>query len=241
MRFYLFLTLIFLFSLLSGCASSDVSREAASNVDMGVQNANNLVSNAANSSFNETYQNSSQATKGAVIGGAAGAVVGGLSSGIGIMPGLAGGVILGASYGSYFDSRTTLKDKLENRGVTLVELGDQILIMIPSSRLFNGMSDVVTPQAYTNLGLIAQYINNFTKMTVKIAAYTNDTGSKRVDLALSEQQAQSVAKVLLAKGVDARVLYAVGYGGTNLVEKNTLDWDDSDNYRIEITLEKLHA
>jgi outer membrane protein OmpA-like peptidoglycan-associated protein len=239
-RLYLLSTLIFFFTLLSGCASSDVSREAASNVDMGVQNANNLASNAASSSFSESYQNSSQASKGAVIGGATGAVAGGLS-GIGVFPGLAGGVILGASYGSYLDSRTTLKDKLENRGITVVELGDQILIMIPSSRLFEGMSYDVTPQAYSNLGLVAKYINGFTKMTVRVAAFTNDTGSSRVALALSEQQAQSVAKALLANGVDARVLYSVGYGGTRLVDKNTSEWDENDNYRVEITLEKLYV
>ena len=74
MRFYLLSTLIFFFSLLTGCASSDVSREAASNVDMGVQNANNLVNNASSSSFTETYQNSSQTAKCAVLGGAAGDV-----------------------------------------------------------------------------------------------------------------------------------------------------------------------
>jgi outer membrane protein OmpA-like peptidoglycan-associated protein len=199
-----------------------------------------MANNAANSSFTETYQNSSQTAKGAVIGGVAGAAAGGLS-GIGVLPGLAGGVIIGASYGSYFDSQTTLKDKLENRGITMVELGDQVLIVIPTSRLFNGMGDTVTPQANANLRLVAQYINSFTKMTVKVSAYTNDTGSRRVDLALSEQQAQSVAKALLANGVDARILYAVGYGGTNLVEKNTTEWDGSNNYRIEITLEKLYV
>ena len=228
---------ILLGSLLFGCASSHVTREAASNMDMGVQNVNNMVNNASDSSLSETYQNSSQTAKGAVIGGAAGAVLGAMSSSIGVLPGLAGGLILGASYGMYFDSMTTLKDKLENRGVIIVELGDQILIVIPSSRLFQAMSSDIKSQSYCTLKLVAQYVNGFTKMTVKVAAFTNDTGSKRVDLALSEQQAHSVAKALLASGVDARVVYAVGYGGTHFVERNSQDWDESDNYRIEITLE----
>ena len=77
-------------------------------------------------------------------------------------------------------------------------------------------------------------------MMVKVSAYTDDTGSRTIDLNLSKQQAQQVAKALLATGIDARLLYADGYGGTNLVRANTMDWD-TDNYRIEITLEKLYV
>lgn len=226
--------------LMYGCASSPASRTAASNVDMGVQNAKNLTSGVGNNnSLTQTYQNSSQTTKGALLGGAAGAVTGSFVSGVGTLVGTAGGAILGASYGAYIDSLTTIQDKLENRGVTVVELGDQILIIIPSSQLFTYLSSQLQPQAYSTIDLVAQYINSYTKMLVKVGGYTNDTGSSRVDLALSQQQAKTVAKTLVAYNVDARVLYAEGYGGTNLVERNSLDWDSSDNYRIEITLEKL--
>jgi len=148
---------------------------------------------------------------------------------------------LGGSYGAYIDSTTTLQDKLINRGVNVIVLGDQVLIVIPSSKLFQAMTGELKPQAYSTLNLVAQYMNGFTKSSVKVAAYTNDTGSKRVDLALSEEQAQRVAKTLMSNGVDTRILYSVGYGGTHLVERNSLDWDDSDNYRIEITMEKLYG
>ena len=101
------------------------------------------------------------------------------------------------------------------------------------------MSDQLQPRSYTTVELLAEYINSFDKTLVKVAGYTNDTGSSRVDLALSKQQAQTLAKALTSYHVDARVLYAEGYGGTHLVEPNSLDWDNSENYRIEITLEKL--
>lgn len=225
---------------LCACASSDVSREAASNMDMGVQNAKNLYNNATEGNIADSYQNASQATKGAIIGGTAGAVTGGLSSGIGVFHGAAIGAILGAAYGSYIDSTTTLDDRLENRGANIVVLGDQILIVLPSARLFNPMTSTLKAQAYSTLYLVAQYINQYTKMLVKVSAYTDASGTSSADLALSQQQAERVAKILLASGVDARVLYATGYGGTRLVTKNTMNWD-TDNYRIEITLEKLYV
>jgi len=233
-----FLLFLLMSLILSGCASSDVSRDAAANVDLGVQNARNLIS--TDGSIADTYQNANQATKGAILGGTAGAVTGALVSPIGVLPGAAAGVIFGASYGSYIDSNMSLQDQLENRGATIVVLGDQILVVIPSARLFDAWTSTLKPQAYSTLRLVSRFINGYTKMLVKVSAYTSDTGSSSVDLALSQQQADAVSKTLLASGIDARLLYAVGQGSSHLVMKNTGEWD-SDNYRIEITLEKLYV
>lgn len=234
---------LLLFNILSftlfGCASSEVSRDAAANMDMGVKNAKGFFSGDTN--IDDSYGNASQATKGALLGGAAGAITGGLSSAVGMVPGTAVGAILGASYGSYIDSKTTLRDRLDNRGANVIVLGDQILIVIPSARLFEPMTANLKPQAYDTLQLVANYINQYTTMLVKVSAYTASSGSPSGDLALSSDEAQQVSKALQLSGVNARVLYAEGYGGTHLVTNNASGWDESDNYRIEITLEKLYV
>ncbi|HEX4044923.1 MAG TPA: OmpA family protein [Gammaproteobacteria bacterium] len=234
--------LLVMLAILTGCASSNVTRDVTANVDTGVQNVKNIADNAANSNFADSYQNTSQATKGAILGGAAGAITGAFYAGsIGVIPGAATGLILGASYGSYIDANTSLRDQLENRGVNLVELGDQILIVVPSARLFFPQTANIKPQAYSTLNMLVQYINQYTKTLVKVAGYTSASGSPEIDLALSQQQAKHVAKFLLVSGVDARILFAEGYGGSRLIAKNSLNWDSSDNYRIEITLEKLYV
>ncbi len=238
MRIFLLLT-CFLF--LSACASSNVSREAASNVDMGVQNAKNLGDQLMAHNLADSYQNSSQATKGAILGGVAGAATGAAFTGsIGVIPGTAIGIIAGASYGSYIDANTTLRDRLINRGANIIVLGDQILIVIPSARLFDPMTATLKPHAYSTLGMVSQYINQYTKMMVKVTAYTGCGSSDEVNMALSKQEADNVAKVLLASGVDARILYSEGAGSSRLVTADRNNWD-SDNYRIEITLEKLYV
>lgn len=240
------LLLIVSFFIVS-CASSDVSRDVASNVDVGVQNAKNLASSAEEGSFGDTYQNTSQAVKGAVIGGAVGGVVGATtlvatsSTSIGLVPGVAIGAILGAAYGTYLETNMTLADRLENRGVNVVVLGDQILIVIPSSRIFQALSPTIKPSAYSTLDLVAQYINNYTKMLVKISAYTNFSGSNAADLSLSCEQANAIQHYFTADGLNARLIYAEGYGGTRLVQKNNQVWYGNDNYRIEITLEKQYV
>jgi len=162
-----------------------------------------------------------------------------MANGVGALPGVAVGLIFGASYGAYIDANINLKDRLENRGVNIVELGDQVLIVVPSSRLFMSESSVIRPEAFITLDLVTEYLNRYTKMLVKVAAYTDNSGSKRVDLCISEQQAQSVAKFFMLNGLDARLLYAAGYGGSRLITRNS--GEGSDNNRIEITLEKLYV
>ncbi len=233
---------VFLLSIISiglfSCASSNVSRTAAANVDKGSNNAQKLGDDLTGGDIVDSYQNSSQMAKGALLGGAAGAVVGAATTSVGFLPGLAVGTVFGASYGSYIDSETTLADQLLNRDVNVIELGDQLMVVVPSSRIFDGQSDKIKPTAYTTLNLIATYINSHTTELVKIAAYTDDIGTPSRNVALTRMQAKSVEKYLVATGVNTRVLYAEGYGGTNLIAKNTAEWGSSDNYRIEITMEK---
>jgi outer membrane lipoprotein SlyB len=226
--------------ILCGCASSNVSRDVSSNIDQGVENTKDRIDNTLNGSIADSYQNSSQTAKGALIGGAAGGVAGAFSS-AGFIPGVLVGSIFGASYGAYIDSNATIEDQLQNRGATIVVLGDHVLIVLPSARIFRAMTPRIKPDAYSTLALVTRYINSYTKMTVKISAFTNDIPSKDVALALSQEQAESISKFLTASGVDARLLYAVGYGGANLVQRNACDWADNDNYRIEITMEKEYG
>src|SRR3990167_1212714 len=222
---------------LSGCASSGVARETASQVDQGYQHTQDMVEGATDTNIGDSYGNASQGTKGALLGGAAGAIAGGLVSGVGVLPGAEEGAIFGAAYGSYIDRYTTLQDQLENRGVNIIVLGDQIRLVLPSAPLFNPMTATLRPHAYSTLYMVARYLRQYTKISVQVAAYTDATGPTRVSLELSKDQANSVMKFLSSTGVNARVLYAVGYGGTHLIAKNSPEWDTSDNYRIEITLE----
>ena len=226
---------------LAGCATSPASREAAANVDKGMLNAQTLAQSIADGNTEDNFINASQTSKGALLGGTAGAITGVLTSGIGFWPGTATGMLLGASYGQYLDQTMSLGDALQNRGVEAIELGDQILVMVPSSRIFQPYTSSIKPQGYSTLALIARYVNSFDKMLVKVTAYTNDSGSSRLDMALTRQQANHVARAMQSFGLDARLLYAEGKGSQNLVANRAYSWRSSDNYRIEITLEKLHV
>lgn len=230
------LIIVLCFGLIS-CASSNVSRDVAAQVDKTFYNSGlgddpNVV---------DSFYNSSQATKGTIIGGTAGAVTGMMSSGLALVPATATGMILGASYGRYLDANMSLEDELANRGVMVIVLGDQVLIVIPSELLFYNYSTKIKGSAYSTLYLVGQFINRFYKISLKIAAYTSRTGSTYADQTLSQRQAEKIGKFFTASGVNARIIYAEGYGGTHLVDKNLMRWNVNDNYRVEISFEKLYV
>lgn len=240
-QFLLVALMLVAFALLSGCAASNVSRDSASKVDMGFDNAKKLGDNAMNGDVAESYQNAGQAAKGGILGGAAGGTLGAVTSGVGAIPGAIAGAIFGATYGSYIDSESTLGDELINRGAIVVDLGDHVLVVVQSARLFQSMTARLKPQGRSTLNLLTKFINKYTTQLVKISSYTDDIGSKKVNLALSKEQARTVERYLAENGVNSRVIFAEGFGATNLVTKNTDEWGHSDNYRIEITMTKSYT
>ncbi|MHB1946492.1 MAG: OmpA family protein [Gammaproteobacteria bacterium] len=236
-KLFLFLFILTTISL-QGCAYSDLARRTTGGIDETYSSISSSVSTLGKGNLTDSYQNTSQTTKGVLIGGVTGGVVGGLTT-IGVVGGFATGAILGGSLGAYIDAHTSLADRLKNRGAKVFVLGDQVLIVIPSNRLFYTRSASIRYPDYSTLDAIVELIGHYTNISVKVAAYTNATGPEQVDLALSKQQANSVAKYLWKRGISTRLLYAEGYGGTHLVTRNSLDWNCNENYRIEITLEKL--
>jgi len=223
---------------LQGCASSAASRGASHQTDQAYLDARYQLTHQADG-LRDGYQNSSQTTKGVLIGGVVGGAAGGATSGgVGIAPGIGLGAIFGGAIGAYIDSHTTLQDKLQNRGVIVITLGDQVLIVVPSAVIFYPMSSNLLPAAYGTLDLVRIFINQMPNMSVKVAGYTSAIEPRDVSFTLSRQQAQKVVRFLWNRGIDTRLLFAEGYGGSKLVSPNTLNWG-SDNYRIEITLEQL--
>jgi len=220
--------------LLTSCASSDLQRSGAYTIDTKYHDL--TTTHISENNPVDAYQNSNQVARGAIVGGIAGGVTGLATSGLGILPGAAGGAFVGSVLGAYVNNQTNLMDQLENRGVKTVVLGDQILIVMSSDRIFHAFSPNIRLQAYSTLDMVAQFINKFTSMSVKVSAFTNKSLPCAIAQAVTQQQANAVMKYLWGR-VNTRLLTAQGYGGTHLVESNALVW--GDNYRIEITLEKL--
>ena len=240
-RGFLFILVSFLSFALFGCASSTVSRGGANQIDSVYNNGNAVLAHTGDNDPAEAYQIAPQTTKGILLGATAGAVAGAAATGsTGILPGIAGGAVLGGVLGAYVDYHTTMRDQLENRGVHVLVLGDQVKLIWPSEQIFIGMTPDITYQGYSTLDAIARYINMYKTELVKVEAYTNDTGTDQINCTVSQQQAVAIERYLWPK-LNTRIVTAKGRGGHHLLEANNPNWGEGINYRIEITLEKLPA
>ena len=228
-----FLLIVFL----QGCASSNLSRGASGDIHDVYQNAVDSIDGNA-ISVDESYQGTSQTTKGVMLGAATGGVSGGLAFGSSaIIPGAIGGAIFGGALGAFIDDNTTLEDKIINRGNKVIILGDQILIVLPSRYVFVGNTPELQPYAFKTLDLVAQLISSYPNMTVKVTTYTDSELPSRINLSVSQAQANNVVKYLWRTHLNTRLLYAEGGGDTKPITVS----DSDTNNRVEITLEKLPA
>ena len=99
------------------------------------------------------------------------------------------------------------------------------------SKTFNLSSDVtfafgkanLKPQAKATLDGIYGEIAQINNANVAVAGYTDRIGRDEPNLKLSQRRADSVANYLVAKGVPAQSISAVGHGKANPVTGSTCD------------------
>ena len=89
--------------------------------------------------------------------------------------------------------------------------------------LFDFNKDTLTAQGVEVIDNIAQQLKSAKAKEVTVDGYTDRLGSDRYNLALSQRRADSVANYLVAKGVPAQSISAVGHGKANPVTGNKCD------------------
>jgi len=102
---------------------------------------------------------------------------------------------------------SVLTMKLRQQGVQVIRVGEIITIVMPSDPLFKGNSANLDHGAFHRLNLVADFLRSYSKVFVEVAGYTDYLENPY----LASRQAASVAKYLWSKGIDSRMLYAVGY------------------------------
>jgi flagellar motor protein MotB len=126
-----------------------------------------------------------------------------------------------------------LINKLHRDGVQVERMGDKVLIILPSDAFFFQKSTRLNPAYYPALTNVIAFINCYEKIEIKVAAYTDSCGCTEENLGLTRNQATNLASYLWNHGLDARLIYPVGYGEACPIGT------DCHNRRIEITLTHL--
>jgi outer membrane protein OmpA-like peptidoglycan-associated protein len=162
---------------------------------------------------------------GALAGALAGAAIDHNNRGKGA---LIGAVVAGAGaagYGYYADQQEKkLRESMANTGVEVQRQGDQIKLIMPGNITFATNSDAISSSFYQP------------QNTIQIVGYTDSTGSRQLNMDLSQRRAQSVANYLTSQGVNGANLTARGAGPDNPIASNADVNGRAQNRRVEVNL-----
>ncbi len=187
-------------------------------------------------------EQTSNAVKGGAIGAATGALVGVLSSskkdrGKGALIGAASGAALGGGIGYYMDvQEAKLRQKMKGTGVSVTRSGDQIILNMPNNVTFDSNASQLKPAGANTLSGAAMVLKEYEDTRVHIIGHTDSSGSRELNMRLSEQRAESVGTALITMGVDASRLSMSGVGPDQPVASNSTAAGKAQNRRVTLTL-----
>lgn len=193
-------------------------------------------------------EQTSNTTKGALIGAAAGAAVGLISGDDAverrqhalILAGI--GALAGGAIGNYQDRQeAALRAELENTGVSVTRIGDNITLNMPGNVTFATDSSDLSPAFFDVLTSVGKVLAEFEQTVVEVAGHTDSTGSESYNQSLSERRADSVSSYLKSQGVISERLIVVGMGELRPVADNSSDVGRQANRRVEITMVPVTA
>lgn len=124
---------------------------------------------------------------------------------------------------------------LEEQIVALASVEtDRGLVMTLGDVLFDTGEADLKPSANRTVLKLVQFLQLNPRRVVRIEGYTDSTGDKQHNLALSRARAQSVADTLIDLGVDEKRIQVEGYGDEYPVEANASERGRAQNRRVEI-------
>jgi outer membrane protein OmpA-like peptidoglycan-associated protein len=123
---------------------------------------------------------------------------------------------------------------LIQNGVKILHVGETITVVIPADKLFYSNSANLHPCFREVLKVASEYVFCYEKENVRIAAYTDSRCQALRNRVLSQAQAQAIANALGCNGIDARLIYAIGYGSEFPIASNATEIGQAQNRRVEI-------
>ncbi len=103
---------------------------------------------------------------------------------------------------------------------------------------FDFNSAKLKPSSYPELDRLADILKKYPGIVVEIAGYTDNVGSFKYNLKLSQRRADAVVKYLISKGVPPSALVAKGYGPLNPIASNATEEGRALNRRVEAKILK---
>lgn len=160
---------------------------------------------------------------------------------------------LGKNYGYYAEKSNyypasknidlrNVNNKIDlNEDITLVSIlemqntGAKIRV---NNLFFDFDKSELKDESLPELERLLKFVQKVNKYKIVIEGHTDDLGTAKHNITLSQKRAESVANHLISKGVDKNRIRSNGFGSSKPAIENTNDNNRSLNRRVEIRLER---
>ncbi|HAS41262.1 MAG TPA: hypothetical protein DCS93_12325 [Microscillaceae bacterium] len=102
---------------------------------------------------------------------------------------------------------------------------------------FTSGQAIIQPKYYKLISDIAAFLQKSSKVTIIITGHTDNTGTAKGNLPLSEKRAQAVAQYLTKQGIDPKRIIASGQGSKYPIANNKTAQGRQQNRRIEFFIQ----
>lgn len=119
--------------------------------------------------------------------------------------------------------------------LTPLEVG--VTIQLPNV-LFERSTTNLLPESFEELDRVVDLLNDYPKMEIALSGHTDNQGSAKLNLKLSQDRVETVMLYLVGKGIDRNRLNGKGYGGTKPIASNKSENTRKLNRRVEFTIVK---
>jgi len=143
-------------------------------------------------------------------------------------------------YGSALpkDDDMSIESQPKNRRVEVIPFKNNSEALFPvfDNVYFDFGVTALPKESTQELESIIQFLNENPRATCEIAGHADNIGSSAVNMAISQQRAETVVKYLITKGLDGSRLKARGYGSSRPVDENTTAATRAKNRRVEFNV-----
>lgn len=175
------------------------------------------------------------AVLGALAGAAAGRAIGGhKNAAAGILIGAAAGGLAGGLVGNYLDRQQQQLDAIPDAVVERRQ--DALILSFPGDVVFDSGSATLSAGAYERLRGVADSLRQYPDTDLVVKGHTDSSGDESYNLDLSERRADNVRKYLIAEGVAAYRITAIGFGEQFPLATNATPEGRAQNRRVEIEI-----
>jgi len=106
------------------------------------------------------------------------------------------------------------------------------------SVLFTQGTDELLVSSNEELDIVVNMMKNNPKMEILLGGHTDNRGSSKLNLALSEKRVKAVKKYLQSHGISGKRIDGKGYGGSSPIASNKNESTRKLNRRVEFTVTK---